>query len=51
MHQIRIGIAANNEEDSLSPDSFLGFGGNENSCGNYNSGVQNIRSMGYIMVR
>ena len=59
----RIGIIGNNENDSLTPDSRIGFGNgghhdNLNTCGNFainhpssDNGGKNIKAMGYILVQ
>jgi hypothetical protein len=54
----RIGIIGNNENECISPDSYLGFGGItakiSNTCGNrayISGGNKKIRAMGYIFVR
>eukprot|EP00118_Oscarella_pearsei_P015905 m.147719 g.147719 ORF g.147719 m.147719 type:complete len:298 (+) comp38471_c0_seq1:224-1117(+) len=64
-NSVRIGILSNQENDCLSPDSFIGFGVQStscrrdfrpNSCGNMASctpdnGDKNIFAMGYIFAR
>ena len=53
----RIGLIGNEQNDCLSPDSFLGFGcGTTNTCGNRASsnpdnGNKEVKAMGYILVR
>ncbi|XP_029205541.2 uncharacterized skeletal organic matrix protein 5-like [Acropora millepora] len=51
--KIRIGILGNNENDCLTPDSRIGFGGggngdDSNTCGNV---ARKIKAMGYILVQ
>ena len=57
----RLGLIANNENDCKTPDSFIGLGARYNSkknaAGNdanqfsHDNGEQNLKVMGYILVR
>ena len=56
--KVRIGIVANNENNCLSTDSFLGFGSSYNSvtCGNFarhggDNGDKTLPVFGYIFVQ
>ena len=62
--KIRIGILGNDENNCLSPDSWIGFGTegnpcrvtNTGSCGNAagcnpDNGIRNIKAFGYILVK
>ncbi|XP_046863592.1 uncharacterized protein LOC124457372 isoform X3 [Xenia sp. Carnegie-2017] len=58
--EVKLGILGNNENECISPDSFIGFGGSHdcnfcgvNSCGNFvswSSNDKNVRTMGYILL-
>ena len=57
--KVRLGMLGNNENNCLSPDSFIGFGGNEKqgiTCGNRarfyaDNGSKVVKTMGYLLVR
>ncbi|XP_046863899.1 uncharacterized skeletal organic matrix protein 5-like isoform X2 [Xenia sp. Carnegie-2017] len=58
--RVKLGILGNEQNDCITPDSFIGFGGSHecnscvvNSCGNFvswSSNDKNVRAMGYIFV-
>ncbi|XP_046863994.1 uncharacterized skeletal organic matrix protein 5-like [Xenia sp. Carnegie-2017] len=58
--RVKLGILGNEQNDCITPDSFIGFGGSyeckscgANSCGNFatwSSNDKQVRAMGYIFV-